>query len=101
MVNRKYIDQLMLEQGITSYPQLAKVCNLHYTTLLYIFKGHNPGVATLKSIADYFDVSIDSLLISTPPNYVYIITEVRKRKIKLKSKENIKYLMFYLLLQEE
>ena len=89
MVNRKYIDQLMLEQGITSYPQLA------------IFKGHNPGVATLKSIADYFDVSIDSLLISTPPNYVYIITEVRKRKIKLKSKENIKYLMFYLLLQEE
>ncbi len=101
MVNREYIDQLMSERQIRGYPQLAKACNLHYTTLLYIFKGNNPGVATLKSIADYFEVSIDSLLISSSPTYLYIVTDSRKRKIKLKSLENSKYLLFYFLCQEE
>ncbi len=100
VVNKEYIDRLMTEKGITSYPQLAKECNLHYTTLRYIFKGHNPGVTTLKSIADYFQVTVDSLLNNSSQDYLYVVNNHKVRKIKIRSLENIRYLMIFLLCQE-
>ncbi|MBE6146903.1 MAG: helix-turn-helix transcriptional regulator [Firmicutes bacterium] len=99
MVDRQYLEKLMKINGIENYKELAKKCHLKYTTILYIYKGNNPGIETFIKIADYFHISVDSLLCRSKKETLVVISEECIRKITLRSTENLKSVITYLLIK--
>ncbi len=62
MLNAKVIHELMKIKGIRSIHELALETKLPYTTLNYMFKGHDMHVSSLIELAHYFKVPIDDLI---------------------------------------
>ena len=53
MLNAKVIHELMKIKGIRSIHELALETKLPYTTLNYMFKGHDMHVSSLIELAHY------------------------------------------------
>lgn len=69
MLNVKAIKELMRDMHINNVSTLARVTNIPYTTLNYMFNGHDMKVGTIIELSKFFGVPID-YLISKPYNVV-------------------------------
>lgn len=68
------ITNLMVLNGISNETELARCLNVSQSTLHRLLTGktHKPNQITIKKIADFFDVSVDHLLIDNPTENIYI-----------------------------
>lgn len=94
-MNLEILEKLMEDHHITSYYKLAKFVDIPYTTLLDLV--HNKGlkVTTIKTIADFFNVTVD-LLISPTTYYNVIVDDESIESYIPLTKEQQNHL-FYLL----
>ncbi len=85
MINLSKINKLMKVNNINSYNILSKKAAIPYTTLLNIINNKDVRISSLLSLSNFFNVSIDDLIISKI-YYLNIITEKYIRTYKLKYK---------------
>lgn len=66
---------LLMKENSVSESELARALNLPYNTIHRLISGHtsDPRISTLKSIAEYFNVSLDTLL-----NPIALVTDTLK-----------------------
>ncbi len=62
MLNDQKLKELMKEKNIKSKLQLAKLSKIPYSTLIYMFQGHDMQVSTLVELSKFFGVPIDHLI---------------------------------------
>lgn len=62
MLNTKLIYELMDYKGIKSVKELSRKCKVPYTTLNYMFLGHDMYVSSIIEVAHFFNVPIDYLI---------------------------------------
>ena len=75
MLNAKVIHELMKIKGIRSIHELALETKLPYTTLNYMFKGHDMHVSSLIELAYYgFTIFKENETIECPTSNVYEVT---------------------------
>lgn len=86
---------LLMKENNVSESDLARALSLPYNTIHRLISGHttDPRVSTLKSIAAYFNVSLDCLF---NPNY---LSSEKDRNIKSKKNEIDETLLHYILKQ--
>lgn len=61
-MNIKVLNELMKLNSITSYFHLSKEIDIPYTTLLDLVNGKGEKLTNIKIIANYFHVSIGTLV---------------------------------------
>lgn len=62
MLNNQKLKELMKEKNIKSKRQLSKMSKIPYSTLIYMFEGHDMQVSTLIELSKFFGVPIDHLI---------------------------------------
>lgn len=73
MLDVQKLGELMKEKHVKSKLQLARLSKIPYSTLIYMFQGHDMQVSTLVELSKFFGVPIDHLI---SKNYgVVTITE--------------------------
>ncbi len=82
-MNVEVLNKLMEINKVNSYFQLAKEVKIPYTTLLDLVNGRGERLSNIRIIADYFNVSISTLV----EQEITYITVDEEGKIKEKKKE--------------
>ncbi len=98
-MNIEVLEKLMEQKKIRSYFKLAKLVNIPYTTLLDLIHGKGLKVTTIKTLADFFNVSIDCLV--NPTTYYNVLLENNRIKSYLLLTKEEQQQAFYLLLSYE
>ncbi len=94
-MNTEILEKLMEESNIKSYYKLAKELEVPYTTLLDLVHGKVLKTMTIKTVAEYFHVTLDMLV--EPTTYYNVINEDDLLKSYLPIKKEEQNHLFYLL----
>lgn len=62
MVNKEKVLEIMKSKGIANIRELSKKSMIPYTTLYYIFKGHDTNISTIRLLADFLKEPVENLI---------------------------------------